>query len=448
MLLRNRGCRVACLFAVLVLSGFVWGGEPDPVGNLFNNRAVGGISISPEGVLSVPTAEDRKLFRDAVLKHVGKPKAELNQPVGMRMISLKGIAAAIAESEDGKLPDDLRYLAGLQRVQYVLLYPEQNDIVLAGPGEGWKIDDSGNVVGVTNNLPVMRLEDLAIALRTVEEARKGGITCSIDPTEQGIKQFQHVSSQARTVNPGVIADLEKAMGPQQISLTGVPETSHFARVLVASDYRMKRYAMELEKAPIPGLPSFLSMLKGKKALQNMLPRWWLACNYEPLAKSEDGLAWELRGPGVKVMTEDDFVEGGKIQRSGKSSPVAQQWANTLTEKYAALSSKDPVFGELRNLMDLCVIAALIEREGLDDQVKLDLAAITSEKELKVRQFNVPKEVSSRCSVTKSGRDWIITASGGVEINSWSVVENVQTDAAISTVREKANNSEASSWWWN
>jgi len=45
--------------------------------------------------------------------------------------------------------------------------------VLAGPGEGWKVADDGNVVGVTTGRPVLRLEDLLIALRSVENAAKG-----------------------------------------------------------------------------------------------------------------------------------------------------------------------------------------------------------------------------------------------------------------------------------
>jgi hypothetical protein len=230
----------------------------------------------------------------------------------------------------------------------------------------------------------------------------------------------------------------------------VPDSSRFARVLVASDYRMKRYAMDLDKSPVKELPSFLGMLKSKKsALNNMLPRWWMACNYEPLAKSEDGLAWELRGPGVKVMTEDDFVEGGKVKRTGKSSPVAQQWADMLTAKYGELSVKDPVFGELRNVMDLCIITALIEREGMLAKAKLELPNITSAKDgAKIQEFNAPKEVSSQCSVTKSGRDYIITASGGVEINSWSVIEKFEQDSAVGKIREKATGNQGKSIWWN
>ena len=64
-----------------------------------------------------------------------------------------------------------------------------------------------------------------------------------------------------------------------------------ARILVAADYQMKRYAMDLETPPVRGLPSFLDLLKSKRgSTANMNPRWWMACNYDPMARSDDGLA--------------------------------------------------------------------------------------------------------------------------------------------------------------
>jgi hypothetical protein len=330
------------------------------------------------------------------------------------------------------------------------VYPEQNDIVLAGPGEGWKVNEAGDVVGVTTGLPVMRLDDLMVAFRTVDAARQGGILCSIDPTTEGLKQFEAVVNQAGgRMQAGVIEALERAMGAQNIRVEGVPGNSRFARVLVASDYRMKRYAMDLDKAPVNGLPSFLSLLKANKSsIDNMMPRWWLACNYDALGKSADGLAWELRGPGVKVLTESDVLEGNKVKQTGKSSPVAQKWADAITKQYAALSAKDAVFGELRNLMDLCVIAALVEKEGLLKKMNLELPSLaSSDKGVPLEEFNTPKKVSTQCSVTKSGRDFIITASGGVEISSWQVIENVKEDAAVAKVRTEAT-TQSQSWWWN
>src|SRR4051812_35216721 len=69
----------------------------------FNNRAVGGISISPEGVLGLPVLADFKGLRQSVLDGSSKVSSELNEPVELRKISLRGLEAALqAARENGK----------------------------------------------------------------------------------------------------------------------------------------------------------------------------------------------------------------------------------------------------------------------------------------------------------------------------------------------------------
>ena len=97
---------------------------------------------------------------------------------------------------------------------------------------------------------MLQLDDLIIALRTVEAARNGGISCSIDPTAEGRQRLEQFLNQQQVFSPAVVQGVEQALGLQQITLTGVPEDSRFARMLVAADYRMKRYGMKLEAAPV------------------------------------------------------------------------------------------------------------------------------------------------------------------------------------------------------
>jgi hypothetical protein len=421
--------------------------------NGFGVSAVGGVSINPEGVLAQPTAEEQKLLRDHYVKAWKEVPAGLNQPVELRKISLRAIEEAVAKAEQDvayDLPDEIRFLAGIQRIQYVLIYPEQNDIVLAGPGEGWKIDDRGNYVGVTTGRPVMRLEDLLVALRTVEDARQGGITVSIDPTTEGRQRYAQLKPKLRQVTPQVLAMVEKAFGPQDIKITGVPETSRFARTLVGSDFQMKRIAMKLTASPVKGLPSYLDLVKQNPSkITNMMPRWWLACNYEPLGKSADGLAWELRGPGVKVMTEDEAIgEDGSVKGTGKANPSAQKWADLMTEKYDELSVKEPIFGELRNVMDLAVISALIAKENLLAKANLEIPTLmSSESKLALVRFPAPKTVATQCSHVKASTgETILTASGGVEITSWQVADRAVESAEAAKVRTQAAGKSGGLWW--
>ncbi|TWT32117.1 DUF1598 domain-containing protein [Blastopirellula retiformator] len=419
----------------------------------FRSNSVGGISIDAQGVVSLASVDSQRMLRAEMMKALEKAPGELNAPVPMRKVSLRGLNAAIKDAQEnnlGVLPDEVKYLAGLQRIEYVFVYPEENDIVLAGPGEGWTVDEYGTVVGVTTGRPVLLLEDLVVALQTVENARTGGITCSIDPTQQGRVNFQQYMKNVRQFSPQAVRGIEAAMGMQDVTVHGVPQTSHFARVLVGADYRMKRIAMGHDKSGVRGLPSFVDIASVGALQANAAPRWWLACNYEPLAKSEDGLAWHLRGPGVKAMTEDEIItEDGKVVQTGKEGAVAKKWADLMTTQYEELSGEDKIFGELRNIMDMCVVAALISKENMLKKADLELPMMgESTNSMTQQEYYAPKNVPSIVSALKKGRNWVITVSGGVDINSWAVADNNEAVATMQPLREQNAKTGGATWWWN
>jgi hypothetical protein len=350
------------------------------------------------------------------------------------------------------LPDALQLLAGLQKIQYIFVYPDQQDIVIAGPAEGWRIDASGNIVGETSGRAVMRLEDFAVAIRTGRSAANGGLSCSIDPTAEGMKNLQQFVA---TIPAGAdinasVEGIESTLGPQAISVNGVDASTPFAHILVAADYRMKRLAMGFEAPPIAGLPNYLQMIKaGGRGMQNLTPRWWLAPNYKPLLKDQDGLAWEVRGGSVKAMTEDDFFAAdGSRTHTGKSSAMAQKWSDNMTKAYDALSVKDPIFAELRNIMDMAVTAALISKEQLAEKAGCSLEVLLDENAVVVPKLNAPKQVPTQANFVKKGRDYVISASGGVQINSWMIADEKQESDEVAPAREAAAKSRQTNWWWD
>jgi hypothetical protein len=443
---------LALLVTTLIVPPPLWAGH-----RLFRNNSVGGVSIDTEGVLRQPNPDGRKMLLDELRKDLKPVEGQLALPVEMRMVSLRRLEEACEHAlrhNLGRLPDEVMFLGGLQRIQYIFVYPEQNDVILAGPGEGWRIDEQANVVGATTGRPVLRLDDLLIALRQVEAAHRVGISCSIEPTEEGYRNLsQLLNNQPRTSGPrdtqALEAAMKKAFGPQQIKLTGVPPTSHFARVMVAADYQMKRLAMQLDRSPIKELPSYLDLIKSVGSTTNVNPRWWLACNYEPLSRSENGLAWELRGPGVKALTEEDVVnEQGKVAASGRKNPQAEKWAELMTDHYEKLSGKNPIFSELRNLMDMCVVAAVISKNDLLSKAGCSLPLLYgADSDLTVEVWNAPKTVDPQVSFVRTRKGLTVTASGGVQIESWDVADRQQVDAQLAQVRDKALAANSKQWWW-
>jgi hypothetical protein len=283
-----------------------------------------------------------------------------------------------------------------------------------------------------------------------DSSNASGISCSIDPTPEGLQRMQQLSvelSHSRNMSPQVAGrQMEQAVGAQKITVTGVPATSHFARVIVAADFRMKRLAMDFERAPVDGMPSFLDMAASRRSgLNNMMPRWWLAASYEPIRRDEGGLSWELRGQGVKCMNEEQFLSEGNIQRTGKTDPTAQKWAETFTQKFEELAREDSAFGELRNVMDLAVACALIAKEGLREKAGLETPHL--DREVAVEEFPAPRSVPSKASFVRAGRESIISVSGGVQIYPWQVADKTEVAKELSSARPAHYDASAKSWYW-
>ncbi len=228
----------------------------------------------------------------------------------------------------------MKYLAGLQQIRYVFVYPERARCRAGRARRRLEGRSSGR-----NHRPGERPAG-ALARRSA-----GGIG-----RRRGLPRERHQlldRSHGRRPGTAQVAGQSTAQGRdrdlvrhggasrkhsarKRSRVGGVPDVSHFARVLVAADYRMKRLAMGFEPAPIKGLPSFLQMSKGGRGMGTMLPRWWLEPDYGSVLADENGTAWEIRGAHVRAATEDDVLkESGAREHTGKANPLAKKWADKM-----------------------------------------------------------------------------------------------------------------------
>lgn len=418
-------------------------------GGGFRRQSVGGILVDADGVVRQLDAHTRKELAEIRAEALREVPADMQTPTAMRMISLRQLQEIVTEHllKHKPLPTEVLGLAGLQRIQYVFADPANKDIIIAGPAEGWVVTPEGNLVGAKSLRPVMQLDDLLVSLRTADKTRRGGISCSIDPTKEGLQKVaQYVSTLKSINNPQPIAaEQEKLLGMQEITVTGVPGDCHFAHVLVAADYRMKRLGMKLDQSPVKGFVSYLDMVAPK---ESVYPRWWLSPQYDSLGKSEDGLAYELRGVGVKCLSaEDQFAADGQ-RKVGKATNSAARWAESMTANYEKLSVAEPVFAQLQNCMDMAVFAALLQKYALLEKVELELDVLLDSMSLPHTKYAVPSQVPSVSSYVKKGTNWIITASGGVEMQPWQFVQKEHASKEASEAKTKALGARGKSWWWN
>lgn len=427
----------ALLFALSAESSAqLGGGNGTGIGGNNFFGIVGGVAIDAEGAIRGEVARLPEKMRQETLARMESAGVLSAARPGIRVISLRRLEAALRDSiaDRTDLPLDTAFLGGLQKIESVVLVPEENDLLIVGQGDGWKLDSNGAIVGANNGQPMIHLEDLIVALRSVDAAGEGqGISVSIDPTAEGMQRYQQMIGQLNGFDPSLAPALEQAMGPQSITVTGVPATSRFAQILVNADYRMKRLSMGLDAAPIEKFPSVLDMIRQKNAsFGRMSPRFWMECNYLPVARSDDGMVWQLRGPGVKTLTEEQYFEAnGQRKSAGRKNGFAETWASAMTERFGELASSEPAFAELRNVMDLSVVAALIRKHDLLNQANADLpnllGTVTS---VSVPEYTAPKTVSTQCSFVQTTNSWAVTASGGVLVDSWKVASSVEVDPKL------------------
>ena len=451
----RRRAAIWCACAVTVLA-LAWQDEASAqMGGMgMGMGAVGGISIDADGIVRNLDPRAVESLAKERRQALATGAADRGAAVKLRKVSLAKIVAAVKAADAGRpLPPDVLFLGGLERITHVFVDTEGHDIILAGPADAMTVDAAGNVVAATSGRPLLQLEDLVVALRAIDAARAGGMKCSIDPTAEGVARLQTLLRTQKTIGPNPDATLvamQNAMGPQQVTVGGVPGDSRFARVLVAADYRLKRVGMGLEPSGISELPSYLSMVPPGSSSATTLPRFWLEADYEPISRDPDELAWRINGRRMKCLTENDLFDA-KGGRTAKAAPdaIAKKWCDLMTTHYDRLAGKQPVFAELVNCVDLAVVAALLHGRQLAGRAGLDLSPLLDAKTLPFPAYDVPTSVPTVAHGLKKGSRWVVSASGGVIFQPWGFAANTSDSPDIAESRTLALAARpADGWWWD
>ena len=86
--------------------------------------------------------------------------------------------------------------------------------------------------------------------------------------------MQLARRQARPSDAAIIAQgMKDNLGLQTVTFKGIPDSTHFARVLVEADYRMKLIGIGLERLPVP-LKSYVDRANPSTVSANAMERWY------------------------------------------------------------------------------------------------------------------------------------------------------------------------------
>jgi len=424
-----------------------------------------GVFIDPQGVLRQTGAAHAGLSAAHRKAAIEALPGDLQKPAPLRKVALSRLEAAVAQAAaDGtRLPDEVEKLAGLTRLQYVFVYPAEGgtpgEIVLAGPAEPWITDATGRVVGAATGSPTLLLEDLATALRSFAPGQSHDtlVGCSIDPTKEGLARMQAFLKQVGKVNPQggvdrIVAGMRKALGPQTVTVQGVPAGSHFARVLVEADYRMKLIGIGLERPPVR-MPVWIELASAGAVAANALQRWYFIPDYECVRISEDDLAIELVGRGVKLCGADEVVQpDGSRLSAMRADQASRTFTEAFTDKYAEIAAKSPVYAQLRNMIDLVVAAAYLQEHDAYGKAGWGAEKLRDESCCAVERFTPPSQAETAIHAVWRGTRLLTPIGGGVAIEPRRAVQapNLLGDesGAVQSAHAAAHDLPTAGWYWD
>jgi Protein of unknown function (DUF1598) len=433
-----------------------------------SNNAVAGVVVDPNGVLRTQLFMDQtgqlmwQRMNAARAAKTGNGKDAQSSP--LRKVSLNRLESVLKDRLDGgrQITDEMKHLAGLTRIEYVFYYPESKDIVVAGPAENFAADLSGRVRGAVTGRPVIELDDLVTALRAFPPAGKGTsvISCSIDPTQEGLARMQNFLREIGThATPGdteqIVTGLKDSLGLEKVSIRGVPATTHFAQVLVEADYRMKLIGIGLEHPQVKQLVSYVDRASPSSVSRNALQRWYFVPDYQCLKVTEDDLAMELLGDGVKLVNADELVGAdGSRSQAATIDGASRAFTENFTRKYAELAAVSPVYSQLRNCIDLAIVAAYLQHKDFYRKAGWTMPLFGDEAAYSVQTLSAPQSVETAVASVWKGNRLMTPVGGGVEIKARHALDpsNIQSDTEGKVAEQRSKNElknlAKDQWWWD
>ena len=423
-----------------------------------------GVVVDAQGVLSLKQNVDRtgRLDRRRRMEAEANLNPEVAKRSKLRKVSLNRLEDAVGRRiKNGDQPtQDMLYLAGLTKIQYVFFYPETNDIVLAGPGEGYTIDDHGRPMGIFSGDSVLQLEDLVVALRAFgpSGSRVGTVGCSIDPTQEGLTKMQQFLSNIGSNVAGaggterIVRGLKDSLGLQTVTVMGISPNTHFANILVEADYRMKMIGIGLEEPPVR-IESYVDRVSPTALARNAMQRWYFVPDYDCVHVTDDGLAAEFVGDGVKLVNADELVrsDGTRVQ-AAKPDRASKKFVDTFTQRYPELAKRSPVYAQMRDLIDMLIAAAYIQDQGYYQEAEWSMDVFSNEELVPVEIYQAPEQVETAVNAVWKGSRLITPVGGGVQIDASRAISsgNVkQDDGTIAQQRRDVKVKLADGqWWWD
>ncbi len=425
-----------------------------------------GVFVDATGVLRRATSKQARVELARVRGEAAVVSRQGNvlQRAALRKVSLTRLERTMQlKHAAGRAASEAEHcLAGLERIDYVLVYPESGDLVIAGPAGGWQYDADARLVSQATGRPCLRLDDLVVLWRHAQERPKDVLGCTINPSAEGLAAaktyLDGAAGKAKTSGrKQQLEQLRRHVGLQSVEVFGIDPRTTAARTLVAADYHMKLIGMGIE-AGVDGVPSYLQLVARNDQAEAPaidVLRWWFTLACDAVESDAAREAFALRGIAVRLQGENEVLAAnGQRVGTGRADDLNREFAVNFTEHFAELAAKYPVYAELENLFALELTGALVVSQKLDERAGWHRTWFGPSGGYRPEMADSPKSVETvAASQRAGGRRYVAGVSGGIHADPWPHL----SEEALADGGDKLNDArqqgaptapQPQRWWWD
>jgi hypothetical protein len=201
------------------------------------------------------------------------------------------------------------------------------------------------------------------------------------------------------------------------------------------------------------MSTWIELASAGSVAANALQRWYFVPDYQCVRISEDDLAVELVGRGVKLCGADEVVlPDGRRMSADRADRASKMFTETFTKKYPDIASRNPVYAQLRNLIDLAVAAAYLQEHDAYGRTQWAAETFRDEQVYAIERLPAPAEVETAIAAIWRGNRLLTPIGGGVTIQPRRALDapNLLMDeqGAVAKAHGGKLAAPADRWWWD
>ena len=130
------------------------------------------------------------------------------------------------------------------------------------------------------------------------------------------------------------------------------------------------------------------------------------------------------------------------------------FCSAFTRNYHQMADTTAVYAELKNLIDMSIVAAFIQKEDYFSRAGWDMTFFSDEEKFPVETYEAPKQVETAVNAIFKGGSLMTPVGGGVSIQPLKAVSEgkIKYDqkGLINKVRSTVDTEslDDGQWWWD